>query len=414
MPQPAVPVGAVDHLPRWRRPETLLMLMAIASPLAFATWMALLNNFVVEKAAFDGFDIGVLHVAREIPGFLAFLVVWILLIMREQLLAYLSLILLGLGTAITGEFPSFWGLMITTTLSSVGFHYFETINQSLQLQWLSKEHAPRAIGRIVAAGSFGSLVVFGLIIFAWRELGLSYSTVYWAAGLACAAIAAFCWIAFPRFEAPVIQNKQMVLRRRYWLYYALIFIGGARRQIFVVFAPFMMVERFDLKVHEVTGLMLVNYIAVMLFAPYAGRLIQRLGESTALKLEYVGLLTVFSLYAGIYFFEWSVWLAMALYVADHMLFSLAIAHKTYFQKIADPADQAPTAAVAFTINHIAAVTLPAPLGLLWLAQPGAVFALAAALAIVSLGLAFLVPRHPQAGNETLWRPRPSAMAQPGE
>ncbi|MBK0398615.1 MFS transporter [Limibaculum sp. M0105] len=414
MPQPAVPVGAVDHLPRWRRPETLLMLMAIASPLAFATWMALLNNFVVEKAAFDGFDIGVLHVAREIPGFLAFLVVWILLIMREQLLAYLSLILLGLGTAITGEFPSFWGLMITTTLSSVGFHYFETINQSLQLQWLPKEHAPRAIGRIVAAGSFGSLVVFGLIIFAWRELGLSYSTVYWAAGLACAAIAAFCWIAFPRFEAPVIQNKQMVLRRRYWLYYALIFIGGARRQIFVVFAPFMMVERFDLKVHEVTGLMLVNYIAVMLFAPYAGRLIQRLGESTALKLEYVGLLTVFSLYAGIYFFEWSVWLAMALYVADHMLFSLAIAHKTYFQKIADPADQAPTAAVAFTINHIAAVTLPAPLGLLWLAQPGAVFALAAALAIVSLGLAFLVPRHPQAGNETLWRPRPSAMAQPGE
>ncbi|MEL7174317.1 MAG: hypothetical protein AAFN05_15305, partial [Pseudomonadota bacterium] len=87
-----VPVNASDHLPRWQRPEVLLILMAIASPLAFATWMALLNNFVVEKAAFDGLDIGVLHVAREIPGFLAFLVVWILLLMREQLLAYLSLI----------------------------------------------------------------------------------------------------------------------------------------------------------------------------------------------------------------------------------------------------------------------------------------------------------------------------------
>ncbi|MCL5778006.1 MFS transporter [Limibaculum sp. FT325] len=414
MPALPVPVGAVDHLPRWRRPETLLMLMAIASPLAFATWMALLNNFVVEVAQFDGFDIGVLHVAREIPGFLAFLVVWILLILREQVLAYCSLILLGLGTAITGEFPSFWGLMITTTLSSVGFHYFETINQSLQLQWIPKDRAPRVIGRIVSAGSFGSLVVFGLIIVAWREFDLAYSTVYWSAGLACAAIAVFCWIAYPRFEAPVAQNKQMVLRRRYWLYYALILIGGARRQIFVVFAPFMMVERFGLKVHEVTGLMLANYIAVMLFAPYAGRLIQRLGESTALKIEYVGLLTVFSLYAGIYFFEWGLWLAMALYVADHMLFSLAIAHKTYFQKIADPADQAPTAAVAFTINHIAAVTLPAPLGLLWLAQPGAVYALAAALAVVSLGLAFLVPRHPEPGGETLWPARPVPAVQPGE
>ncbi|MEM6944624.1 MAG: hypothetical protein AAF565_12810, partial [Pseudomonadota bacterium] len=86
-----VPVGDVAHLPRWRRPEMLLMVMALASPLAFATWMALLNNFVVEKAAFDGLDIGILHVAREIPGFLAFLVIWILLFMREQVLAYAAL-----------------------------------------------------------------------------------------------------------------------------------------------------------------------------------------------------------------------------------------------------------------------------------------------------------------------------------
>ena len=95
---------------------------------------------------------------------------------------------------------------------------------------------------------------------------------------------------------------------------------------------------------------------------------------------------------------------MALYVIDHLLFALAIAHKTYFQKIADPADQAPTAAVAFTINHVAAVTLPAPLGLLWLAAPQAVYALAAALALVSLMLAVIVPRHPAPGRETVLGP----------
>ncbi|MEM8597689.1 MAG: MFS transporter, partial [Pseudomonadota bacterium] len=215
------------------------------------------------------------------------------------------------------------------------------------------------------------------------------------------------------FEAPVVQNKQMVLRARYWLYYMLVFIGGARRQIFVVFAPFMMVEHFELEVHEVTGLMLVNYLFVMWFAPIAGKMIQRFGERLALVIEYVGLFIVFALYAGVYFLDWGVWIAMALYVIDHMLFSLAIAHKTYFQKIADPADQAPTAAVAFTINHIAAVTLPAPLGLLWLAAPGAVFALAAALALASLALAFMVPRVPIPGRETTFSLRP-AVAQPAE
>ena len=197
----------------------------------------------------------------------------------------------------------------------------------------------------------------------------------------------------------------MILRSRYWLYYALVFIGGARRQIFIVFAPFMMVERFGLQVHEVTGLMLFNYAATILFAPVAGRMVRRYGERLALIIEYVGLFTVFALYAGIYFFHWGVWLAMALYVLDHLLFALAIAQKTYFQKIADPADQAPSAAVSFTINHIAAVTLPAPLGLLWLSAPGAVYALAAALALVSLALACLVPRHPVAGNETVFSAR---------
>lgn len=387
-------------LPLWRRPEALLLLMAVASPLAFATWMALLNNFVVEQAAFDGFDIGALHVFREIPGFLAFLVVYLLFVLREQTVAVLSLLLLGLGTALTAEFPSFWGLMATTMISSIGFHYYETINQSLQLQWLSKERAPKAIGWIVSAGSMGALAVFIGIILASEALGWGYSAIYWVGGGACAALALIAWLAFPQFEAPVVQHRKMILRPRYWLYYALVFIGGARRQIFVVFAGFMMVEKFGLALHELTGLMLANYIATILFAPVAGRLIARFGERLALIAEYIGLFGVFVLYATVYVFDWPAEVAMALYIVDHILFSLAIAHKTYFQKIADPADQAPTAAVAFTINHIAAVGLPIPLGLLWLWAPHWVFGLAAGLALVSLTLAFLVPRHPQAGAET--------------
>jgi hypothetical protein len=92
---------------------------------------------------------------------------------------------------------------------------------------------------------------------------------------------------------------------------------------------------------------------------------------------------------------------MALYVLDHVLFKMAFAQKTYFQKIADPGDHAPSAAVAFTINHIAAVTLPVPLGILWVSQPGNVYLLAASMAGVSLLLALLVPRHPEPGRETV-------------
>ena len=388
------------NLPVWRRPVTLLFLMALGMPIAFNTWSALLNNFVVEVAGFDGADIGLLHTVREIPGFLAVGVIAILMVMREQVLGMVSLFLLGVATAVTAWFPSLAGILTITMLSSIGFHYYETVNQSLQLQWLDKARAPKVLGWLLAAGSAATLVAYGLIVLTWKRYDLEYNTVYMLGGGATAVIAVYCFLAFPQFEARTPQVRKMVLKKRYWLYYSMQFMAGARRQIFVVFAGFMMVERFGFDVHEITGLYLINLVINMVAAPLFGGAVARFGERRTLIFEYAGLVIVFLAYGGIYFFGWGVVLAATLYVVDHMLFALALALKTYFQKIADPEDIAPTAAVAFTINHIAAVFLPVLLGLLWLASPGAVFALAAAMAAVSLALATLIPRHPEKGNET--------------
>lgn len=397
-----VPLSQARQLPLWRRPFTLLLLMAIASPLAFNVWAALLNNFVIEAAGFTGVEIGWLHTVREIPGFLAVGVIAILIFVREQMFGVIALAVLGLGTAVTAWFPSFGGLLTLTMISSLGYHYFETVNQSLQLQWLPKARAPQMLGWIVAAGSAASLVSYGLLVLTWKTLGLSYNFVYMSAGGLCAAIALFCFFAYPQFEAPEPQVSRMVIKRRYWLYYALQFISGARRQVFVVFAAFMMVEKFGFEVHEVTGLFLANFVANMIFAPLMGSAVARWGERNALVIEYSGLIAVFLAYGGVYFFGWGVVVAGALYILDHLFFALAIAMKTYFQKIADPEDIAPTAAVSFTINHIAAVFLPALLGYIWIVSPGGVFLMAAGMAATSLMLALMIPRHPVKGNETVF------------
>ena len=119
-------------------------------PLSLGTWMALINNFAVERAAFSGADIGILQSLREVPGFLSFAVIFLLLLFREQTLALVSLLLLGIGTALTGAFPTFWGLIFTTVLMSIGFHYYETVNQSLQLQWLKKGETAAVLGKLIA------------------------------------------------------------------------------------------------------------------------------------------------------------------------------------------------------------------------------------------------------------------------
>lgn len=379
----------------WRTPTVLLFLMAAAMPLSLGTWMALINNFAVERVGFDGADIGMLQSVREIPGFLSFAVVFLLLLLREQTLAMVSLLLLGIGTALTGLLPSYWGLMFTTMLMSIGFHYYETVNQSLQLQWLEKGETAAVLGKLIATGAFASLAVYGIIYLALDLGDLTLEWVYLLGGGITAAIALFAWTAFPRFPEVVEQRKRLLLRRRYWLYYLLTFMGGARRQIFMVFAGFLMVEKFGFDAAAITLMFLANMAINIVAAPRIGKLIGRWGERRALTVEYIGLIVVFTAYAVVD----RPWVAVGLYILDHLFFAMAIAMKTYFQKIADAADIAPTAGVAFSINHIAAVVIPAAFGLLWLISPAAVFLAGAGMASASLLLARLVPEAPAPGNE---------------
>jgi hypothetical protein len=140
----------------------------------------------------------------------------------------------------------------------------------------------------------------------------------------------------------------------------------------------------------------------MLAAPAMGRALHRFGERNVMVFEYVGLTLVFLAYGGIYWFGWGVVVAAVLYILDQLFFALSFSLKTYFQKIADPADIAPTAAVAFTINHIAAVFLPALLGYMWITAPQHVFIFAAVISLVALVLSMMIPRHPEPGHETIF------------
>lgn len=382
----------------WRTPFVALALMAAANSFAFSSWNALHTNFAVDVVGFGGEQQGILHTVREIPGFLAFAAIFLLLFMREQTLAILSILTIGVGVAITGFFPFALGFYATTIIKSLGFHYYETVAQSLALQWFDKANAPSRMGRISAAASISTIAAYGLIFFTWKWLQLDYVWVFLAGGLVAAAIGALVWLTFPRFESKTAQRKTLVLRKRYWLYYAITFIGGARRQIFIVFAVLMMVQKFGFSVAEMTLLLLANAVFTTAIAPRLGRFIEDWGERRSIIVEHVGLMVVFACYALVQ----DPWIAAGLYMLDNAFFSMSIAHKTYFQKIGDPEDMAPTAGVAFSINHIAAVTIPIPLGLLWDVHYGWVFWIGSTIAAVGLAFSFLVPRDPAKGREVVW------------
>lgn len=370
-------------------PFSFLAIAGAVMAFTFSAWNALLNNFAIEAANFNGANIGMLQSLREIPGFLAFTAVFVLLVLKEQTFALISLALLVIGVALTGLFPTVYGLYATTVLMSIGFHYYETINQSLSLQWFSKDEAPEKLGKLMSIKSIASLCAFAIIWFFFSFLATSYQFVYLSVGGIGLLATVWLWLSHPSFQQHTSQHKKLILRKEYTLFYLLTFFSGARRQIFMVFAGFLMVEKFGYGVAEISALYMLNHLINIFIAPKIGKMIGKIGEQRALSIEYIGLIFVFIGYAIVE----SATGAAVLYVIDHIFFAMAIAIKTYFQKIARPEDIAATAGVSFTINHIAAVLIPASFGLVWLYDNSLVFYFGAVLAFCSLVLSQFINPH---------------------
>lgn len=355
-----------------------LLVLSVASMVGLQGWRTLLNNFAVEWALLDGNHIGVVQSVREIPGFLALLAVWVMLVIREHRLSALSILILGIGVAATGYFPSFIGIAATTMLMSFGFHYYETTNQSLTLQYFDSATTPHVLGAIRSLSAATNIVVGGMVyLMSWY---LDYRMMFLAVGLLVMGFGAWGLGQNPADHELAPQKREMVFRWKYRLFYFLTFMAGARRQIFIAFSVFLLVKIFNFSVKEVTVLFILNNIIGYFAAPMVGKAIVRFGERKVLSVEYGGLVIIFLAYA----LTQSRWVAAGLYILDNLLFNFSMAIRTYFQKVADREDIAPSMAVGFTINHIAAVVLPAIGGVLWIVDYRIPFIVGSVLSLVSL------------------------------
>ncbi len=337
-----------------------LIISWIFVAIGFQGWRTLFNNFGVDVVGITGLQVGAIQSIREIPGFLSFLVIYILIFIKEQRLSALSLLTLGAGVLLTGLLPSFEGLLLTTFVMSVGFHYFETTSSSLILQNFNKVDSSLVFGKLRAVMSLTNIAVGAVIVGLSYILPIEYN--FLLIGIVTVTGSIYLLINQPKVDETHEQHKKFFLRKKYWLYYVLNFLSGSRRQIFVVFAVFLLVDKYHFSVAEIAGLFIVNNIIGYFANPLIAKSINAFGERKVLSFEYIALIFIFYAYT-----QWDVkWGVALLYILDHIFFNFSFGLKTYLQKIADPKDIAPSNAVGFAINHIAAVVIPFVGGLMWM------------------------------------------------
>ena len=349
----------MDHLkanPMYR----YLIILGICASAGLQGWTALFTNYAKEVVGVNGFQIGLSQAVREIPGFLSIAAIYLLFVFKEHRLSAWSVVLLGIGTGITGMFTSLGGLLTTTFIMSVGFHFFETTNKSLTVQYFNTTESPVVFARMRGYGALANIVV-GFVIWALSFV-LPYMYTFMILGIFITISGISMLFSNPvKHEIPH-QHKKMVLKKKYWLFYVLNFLSGTRRQIFTVFAIFLLVDHYNLGLRIVTGIYVINYALTYLLNPLISKALNKYGERIVLSLESASLIVLFLGYA----FIDNVWIVVGLFIMDSIFFNFSIGLNTYLQKTADPKDLGSSTAVGFTINHISAVIIPFFGGVLWM------------------------------------------------
>jgi predicted MFS family arabinose efflux permease len=375
-----------------RRMLTYLLVSNFVLYFGFQVWQTMFNNYAVEVIGVGPAGIGLIQAVREIPGLLGFLLGVLVLYLSEVRIMALSVVVLGIGMILTGGANGLLFLLIATFVMSTGFHFFDGASNAVVLMSESKREAPRTLGVVGSLTSMAAVASSVVVILLAERMG--YRWLYVAVG-AVAIVGGLILLPFRGAKEALPLGRNIVLRRRYWLYYVLAFLMGSRRHIFTTFAILLLVRNYGISIQTTAILFLVNSLINVVTLRLAGTLVARLGERVVLSGTFALLIFVFLGYAYVSFLP----VLFVLFVLDSILFGTGLALTTYFQKIAVTQEEITSNISAQqTINHVAAVIIPIVGGAAWeLFGSQAPFLVGVVIVVVSLVLTQFLRTKPELG-----------------
>ena len=363
----------------WNREFSLLAFAVMTVGVFFGVLFTLYNNFIVEQLGIEAHELGVVEALRETPGLFNFLIIALLIHMVPARFAAFSLILIGLGIIGFTQVETVMTLALISIVWSIGFHCWIPLQYSMALMFSTGMDKGRVLGSLRSVESAGMLaaIVFCLLLFPY----IRYNGLFIFAGVATFFGGGALILITHRGSE--IAESPIVFKRRYRYFYALQFLQGCRKQMFITFAIFALVKVHGMPVATTIKLMLINQVVVMLTAPIAGRWIDRFGERSMLSASYIGLFFVFLGYA---FIEDRPTLYV-LYCIDNAIFFGGIALTTYVHKIAPEEELRTSLAMGVTMNHVSSVAAPLIGGFAWvLFGYKVIFIAGAVLCLISLAV----------------------------
>jgi predicted MFS family arabinose efflux permease len=350
-------------------------------------FMATLNNYLAEVHGLGAAARGWLEFPRELPGFFIMVVAGLLLtVMHEGRMAALAMLFTAVGAAGLGFWsPTTATVVVFIIVWSFGDHIIFAVEGPIGLKLAEGGREGRRLGQFGGARNLGTIMGVGVVFVLAKLIGDRYDVFYAIAALA-ALIAGVFYFGLTLWRDGD-RSRRIVFKRRYGLFYAISALFGIRKQIFLAFGAWVLIQLHGVDVSTIALLYFIASTLGVVMRPLLGDVIDWLGERVVLAADELLLLAICLVYA----FAGDVLPAPAdkyarfgAYMLDMVLFALRVARTTYLAKIAeDPSDITPTIATGITIDHVVAMSLPVLSGYIWEAFGFRwVFILAGAIAFV--------------------------------
>ena len=327
------------------------------------------NNFLNETFLISNLQRGLLEFPRELPGLLVVFVSAILFFLCSRRQAFLANILCAIGILFIGFYsPTFSIMLIWLFIFSVGQHLFLPLNQSIGMELATEGKTGKRLGQFSAVANVAMIIGSFAIFIGFKFFNLDFKMSYVVAFLGFFTVATLIFLM--KEDEPVSARMKFQLRKEYKLYYWLSILYGTRKQIFLTFAPWVLVTVFKQKTQVLATLLAVGGVIGIFFKPMLGKAIDKLGERVILTSEAVMLVFVcigYGFAREIFTETAAMFIAFTCYILDQLLMSVGMARATYLQKIAvKPEDVTQTLTMGVSIDHIFSIGIAVSGGFIWL------------------------------------------------
>ena len=364
---------------------------------------AAMNNFLSGVYHMDSIERGWLEFFRELPGLSLVFLLALLHKVSDWKIMRLGTMISMAGAALLLIPADKIAVVAFIMIWSLGEHLVMPIRQGIAMQVAKPGYAGQSLGFLTGVMNFGSVAGSLLVaaIFYARTVWFNKSeaflfNVLW--GVIIVLMLASTVSTFTK-DAPMLPSKRprLYFNRKFSKFYALELFYGARKQIFLTFAPYVLIREYHLSTANMAFLLGVCAFLNIFAAPAIGRLTDKWGYRNTMIWDTVILFFVCLLYgyAGdIFEYEIAFWLVSLNFVLDAVLSTTSLATNIYVRSLADSQDElTSTLSTGISINHLIAI-ISAPVGgWVWVKYGiGCLFAFSALMAVGNTLFAMTIPK----------------------